>query len=144
MYCFYSNTFYFRLLIHDPDQRLGANGASEVVVHHLYLSTLSFKQISLAVPRGDLKDGVVEFISSYYMAALQVKAHPFFKGINWDTLALQKVSIRSCILHIAKVAVYIYHCQVLELKLKLNLTQAGFNIILGKHLHHQRSFILFI
>lgn len=138
MYCFYSNIFYFRLLIHDPDQRLGANGASEVVVHHLYLSTLSFKQISLAVPRGDLKDGVVEFFS------LQVKAHPFFKGINWDTLALQKVSIRSCILHIAKVCVYIYHCQVLELKLKLNLTQAGFNIILGKHHHHHRSFILFI
>ncbi|KAL5981569.1 hypothetical protein ACLOJK_015631 [Asimina triloba] len=39
-----------RLLIHAPDQRLGANGASEV------------------------------------------KAHPFFKGINWDTLALQKVA----------------------------------------------------
>ncbi|RWR72347.1 putative serine/threonine protein kinase IRE4 isoform X1 [Cinnamomum micranthum f. kanehirae] len=39
-----------RLLIHDPDQRLGANGASEV------------------------------------------KAHPFFKGINWDTLALQKAA----------------------------------------------------
>ncbi|OVA18675.1 Protein kinase domain [Macleaya cordata] len=39
-----------RFLIHDPDQRLGANGASEV------------------------------------------KAHPFFKGINWDTLALQKAA----------------------------------------------------
>lgn len=39
-----------RLLIHDPDQRLGANGSSEV------------------------------------------KAHPFFKGINWDTLALQKAA----------------------------------------------------
>lgn len=37
-------------LIHDPDQRLGANGASEV------------------------------------------KAHSFFKGINWDTLALQKAA----------------------------------------------------
>ncbi|KAL5987079.1 hypothetical protein ACLOJK_041075, partial [Asimina triloba] len=39
-----------RFLIHDPDQRLGANGASEV------------------------------------------KAHPFFRGINWDTLALQKAA----------------------------------------------------
>ncbi|XP_058069080.1 probable serine/threonine protein kinase IRE4 isoform X2 [Magnolia sinica] len=39
-----------RFLIHDPDQRLGANGASEV------------------------------------------KGHPFFKGINWDTLALQKAA----------------------------------------------------
>ncbi|KAH9758652.1 putative serine/threonine protein kinase IRE4 [Citrus sinensis] len=35
-------------LIHDPNQRLGANGAAEV------------------------------------------KAHPFFKGVNWDSLALQK------------------------------------------------------
>ncbi|KAI3969827.1 hypothetical protein MKX01_038295 [Papaver californicum] len=39
-----------RFLIHDPDQRLGANGASEV------------------------------------------KAHSFFKGINWDTLALEKAA----------------------------------------------------
>ncbi|GAY43113.1 hypothetical protein CUMW_072050 [Citrus unshiu] len=37
-----------RFLIHDPNQRLGANGAAEV------------------------------------------KAHPFFKGVNWDSLALQK------------------------------------------------------
>ncbi|KAF8406405.1 hypothetical protein HHK36_008492 [Tetracentron sinense] len=40
-----------RFLIHDPDQRLGANGS------------------------------------------LEVKAHSFFKGVNWDTLALQKVEM---------------------------------------------------
>ncbi|XP_068655985.1 probable serine/threonine protein kinase IRE4 [Aristolochia californica] len=40
--------FIKRLLIHNPDHRLGVNGASEV------------------------------------------KIHPFFKGINWDTVALQK------------------------------------------------------
>ncbi|XP_052202925.1 probable serine/threonine protein kinase IRE4 isoform X2 [Diospyros lotus] len=39
-----------RFLAHDPDQRLGAKGSSEV------------------------------------------KAHPFFKGVNWDTLALQKAA----------------------------------------------------
>ncbi|XP_031479670.1 probable serine/threonine protein kinase IRE4 isoform X2 [Nymphaea colorata] len=39
-----------RLLVQDPDQRLGANGAPEV------------------------------------------KAHPFFKGTNWETLALQKAA----------------------------------------------------
>ncbi|GFZ10303.1 protein kinase superfamily protein [Actinidia rufa] len=39
-----------RFLVHDPDQRLGAKGSSEV------------------------------------------KAHPFFKGVNWDTLALQKAA----------------------------------------------------
>uniref|UniRef100_A0A5B7BF23 non-specific serine/threonine protein kinase n=1 Tax=Davidia involucrata TaxID=16924 RepID=A0A5B7BF23_DAVIN len=39
-----------RFLVHDPDQRLGAEGSSEV------------------------------------------KAHPFFRGINWDTLALQKAA----------------------------------------------------
>ncbi|KAK9271012.1 hypothetical protein L1049_026600 [Liquidambar formosana] len=39
-----------RFLIHDPEQRLGANGSSEV------------------------------------------KAHLFFKGVNWDTLALQKAA----------------------------------------------------
>ncbi|XP_077224129.1 protein kinase superfamily protein [Tasmannia lanceolata] len=39
-----------RFLNHDPEERLGANGASEV------------------------------------------KAHPFFKGINWDTLSLQKAA----------------------------------------------------
>ncbi|KAG5543219.1 hypothetical protein RHGRI_016093 [Rhododendron griersonianum] len=37
-------------LVHDPDQRFGAKGSSEV------------------------------------------KAHPFFKGVNWDTLALQKAA----------------------------------------------------
>ncbi|KAK9216686.1 hypothetical protein WN944_008696 [Citrus x changshan-huyou] len=41
-------SFLYRFLIHDPNQRLGANGAAEV------------------------------------------KAHPFFKGVNWDSLALQK------------------------------------------------------
>lgn len=59
MYCFYFDAFYFRLLIHDPDQRLGANGASEVVIDFLYLSTLSFKQISLAVKVGNLKVGAL-------------------------------------------------------------------------------------
>ncbi|XP_076894214.1 putative serine/threonine protein kinase IRE4 isoform X2 [Bidens hawaiensis] len=39
-----------RFLIHDPNQRLGARGSSEV------------------------------------------KAHPFFKGVNWDTLSMQKVA----------------------------------------------------
>ncbi|XP_023746706.1 probable serine/threonine protein kinase IRE4 isoform X2 [Lactuca sativa] len=39
-----------RFLIHDPNQRLGAHGSSEV------------------------------------------KAHPFFNGVNWDTLAMQKVA----------------------------------------------------
>ncbi|XP_059638103.1 probable serine/threonine protein kinase IRE4 isoform X2 [Cornus florida] len=39
-----------RFLVHDPDQRLGAKGSSEV------------------------------------------KAHPFFRGVNWDTLALQKAA----------------------------------------------------
>ncbi|XP_071703126.1 probable serine/threonine protein kinase IRE4 isoform X2 [Rutidosis leptorrhynchoides] len=39
-----------RFLIHDPNQRLGSHGSSEV------------------------------------------KAHPFFKGVNWDTLAMQKVA----------------------------------------------------
>lgn len=28
----------------------------------------------------------------WYSLNLQVKAHPFFKYINWDTLARQKVS----------------------------------------------------
>ncbi|KAI3686691.1 hypothetical protein L1987_80374 [Smallanthus sonchifolius] len=39
-----------RFLIHDPNQRLGAHGSSEV------------------------------------------KSHPFFKGVNWDTLSMQKVA----------------------------------------------------
>ncbi|KAK9080298.1 hypothetical protein SSX86_000056 [Deinandra increscens subsp. villosa] len=39
-----------RFLIHDPNQRLGVHGSSEV------------------------------------------KAHPFFKGVNWDTLSMQKVA----------------------------------------------------
>ncbi|KAL4566349.1 hypothetical protein LXL04_030463 [Taraxacum kok-saghyz] len=39
-----------RFLIHDPNQRLGAHGSSEV------------------------------------------KSHPFFNGVNWDTLAMQKVA----------------------------------------------------
>ncbi|KAI3821064.1 hypothetical protein L1987_08620 [Smallanthus sonchifolius] len=39
-----------RFLIHDPNQRLGAHGSSEV------------------------------------------KAHPFFNGVNWDTLSMQKVA----------------------------------------------------
>ncbi|XP_076905899.1 putative serine/threonine protein kinase IRE4 isoform X2 [Bidens hawaiensis] len=39
-----------KFLIHDPNERLGAHGASEV------------------------------------------KAHPFFKGVNWDTLSMQKVA----------------------------------------------------
>ncbi|XP_062160293.1 probable serine/threonine protein kinase IRE4 isoform X2 [Alnus glutinosa] len=42
--------FIYRFLIHDPEQRLGANGSVEV------------------------------------------KAHPFFRGVNWDNLALQKAA----------------------------------------------------
>lgn len=70
-----------RLLTEDPNQRLGARGASEVFLS-FYLSFIFF-----LVP--DLQNLLDKLMALQLM--MQVKQHPFFKDINWDTLARQKV-----------------------------------------------------
>lgn len=70
-----------RLLTEDPNQRLGARGASEVFLS-FYLSFIFF-----LVP--DLQNLLDKLMALQFM--IQVKQHPFFKDINWDTLARQKV-----------------------------------------------------
>lgn len=67
-----------RLLTEDPNQRLGAEGASEVVLCDVILQLNIFHFLP-------------SVWSKYF--TMQVKAHPFFRDINWDTLARQKVLI---------------------------------------------------
>jgi len=81
------SVFSFRLLNENPVQRLGATGATEV----------SYLLLSKAANYGKRQPKIYFF--------WQVKRHAFFKDINWDTLARQKVlshSIRAliCLCHI--------------------------------------------
>ena len=63
-----------RFLTEDPHLRLGARGAAEVKTDVVFCNDL----FQFAV-----------FTENKFMA--QVKQHVFFKDINWDTLARQKV-----------------------------------------------------
>lgn len=79
-----SDLFSCRLLVHDPSQRLGANGASEVVWHAKW-----FKITTIIPAEGYMK--MLEIKSIIFSIFVQVKEHRFFKGVDWDNLALQKV-----------------------------------------------------
>lgn len=74
---------FFRLLTEDPHQRLGAGGASEVSVLTLPLTMSAFHCLVIC--------GALDGLNFYVHALFQVKEHMFFKDINWDTLARQKV-----------------------------------------------------
>ena len=75
--------FISRLLTEDPHQRLGAGGASEVnltFISSLFSSLFMFMHVfhcTFNLLKAEL--------------LIQVKQHVFFKDINWDTLARQKV-----------------------------------------------------
>ena len=83
-----------RLLTEDPNQRLGAAGASEVKLKQFIFVFFVNRLVCLSclIPflailfsiSSSIKMVVFEFI-------IQVKQHVFFKDINWDTLARQKV-----------------------------------------------------
>lgn len=89
---FSTNAFSYRFLTHDPKQRLGANGSTEVVLHFLAFhfngkaKLKTWKSIHITIIS-------VAFLIKW--GHLQVKAHAFFNGVNWDNLALQKVWIHS-------------------------------------------------
>ena len=78
----------FRLLTEDPSQRLGAGGASEVILEFLdyYMDgCLHSLDISVCFFGSSLQSLRNKSLM------IQVKQHIFFKDINWDTLARQKV-----------------------------------------------------
>ncbi|GER37585.1 kinase [Striga asiatica] len=68
-----------RLLVHNPDERLGAKGASEVA----YLNLTSLDLIS--------KPSTLTLNCLFSRSVFsQVKAHSFFSGVDWDNLTLQE------------------------------------------------------
>lgn len=73
----------FRLLTEDPNMRLGARGASEV----MFFSTTYFE----IEPSYTCSFEILGVDCRMTMKLMQVKQHQFFRDINWDTLARQKV-----------------------------------------------------
>lgn len=87
-----ADAFVSRLLTEDPQQRLGARGASEVI---LILHTAWLSWLSLISSSGRL-GLILIWVLFGTKILIQVKQHPFFRDINWDTLARQKVC---CLCH---------------------------------------------
>lgn len=112
--------FNHRLLTEDPNQRLGAQGAAEVIlVHDIGMSFLTF-----IYQLYDYLDSNIHH--------LQVKQHPFFRDINWDTLARQKVRLISSL----TVVVLATFSLLLLLPFKLNfpyMVMSGVVKMLKKH-----------
>lgn len=102
----YSHGVFFllhRLLIHDPNQRLGANGSSEVAF--LFVCWIWSDDIVTALWK---LNTFLWILTSF--VCLQVKSHHFFKGVNWETLALQKVEKLLLLLFIEGIERYLLLC----------------------------------
>lgn len=98
---FFPHFINYRLLTEDPNQRLGAQGAAEVVlVHHMGISFRTFIY------------QLFDYLKSN-IHHVQVKQHPFFRDINWDTLARQKVRLISS-LTLVILATFFYYCYCLS------------------------------
>lgn len=86
--------WHFRLLTEDPSTRLGAKGAIEVdlIVIFFYIRVFFFNIYFYVKKYAAFSFSDIIPILIIKSKLCQVKQHEFFKNINWDTLARQKVT----------------------------------------------------